>query len=240
MVKVKICGLRTDKEIEAVNRVLPDYAGFVFASSKRMVTPNEAARLVERLHHMILPVGVFVNERVDIMVQTVKTCCLRVVQLHGDEGVDTIQELRAGLGMGVELWKAIRLDYVGTTGASRVQGTQFETQHPKPDVSPSKPGAQHLPFGKHYPHQAFLGLCDKLLYDGALPGSGRPLNLNLLPPSLENCILAGGLSPENIEEVLKKVRPYGVDVSSGVEGKDGLKDYQRMDRFVGMVRSMYR
>jgi phosphoribosylanthranilate isomerase len=204
MLRVKICGLRIGREIEAVNGVRPDYAGFVFAPSRRKVTPDEAARLIERLKPEILPVGVFVNERTDIIVNTVRTCGLKVVQLHGEEDLVTIEMLREALGAKVELWKALKLSYDGAK-------------------------AQHA-------DQNFMGLCDRLIYDGALPGSGRLVNLAHLPPSLDRSMLAGGLSPENVGEILKKVRPFGVDVSSGVEGRDGFKDPERMERFVQIVR----
>ena len=61
MTKIKICGLKTIEDIEAVNRWKPDFAGFVFASGKRQITPGQAAELRRALDPKIQAVGVFVN-----------------------------------------------------------------------------------------------------------------------------------------------------------------------------------
>lgn len=209
MVKVKICGLRVAREICFINQVLPDYAGFVFAPSRRRITPFEAARLIDALDTKILPVGVFVNEAVDTIVRTVRLCGLRVVQLHGEEGPEVLEALRFNISSGVELWKSLKMPYASKT--------QRPLLHEIPGLTP--------------------GSWDRILYDGALPGSGIPLNLGLLPSSLENCILAGGLSPANINEILQKTNPYGVDVSTGVEGADGFKDLALIIKFIEAIRN---
>lgn len=73
-------------------------------------------------------------------------------------------------------------------------------------------------------------------------GTGRRVDLTLAARAIgmteRPVILAGGLSPENLEEVLKEVRPYGVDVSSGVERSPGKKDLSLCKRFVNIARSL--
>jgi len=94
MAKIKICGITREQDIDAVNAVLPDYIGFVFAKSKRQVDENRAKELKRRLDPRIKAVGVFVNEEVE---KVIKLCTLHVidlVQLHGDENDDYIKRLK--------------------------------------------------------------------------------------------------------------------------------------------------
>lgn len=94
MTQIKICGLTRIQDIEAVNRWKPDYIGFVFAKSKRQITANQARYLKENLHPNIKAVGVFVNEKIDSLVQMVNTDIIHMVQLHGDETEEYIKELK--------------------------------------------------------------------------------------------------------------------------------------------------
>lgn len=115
MVKIKICGIRLEREVRCLNEALPDYAGFVFAPSKRRVTPHEAASLIKALDQRIAPIGVFVNEALDFIIQTVGLCGLKGIQLHGDEGADDAMALRKNLPRPIEIWKAIKVSQSGTS-----------------------------------------------------------------------------------------------------------------------------
>ncbi len=85
-VKVKICGLKSKEDIACVNEALPDYGGFIFyEKSKRYVSPQEAAELSKLLDPRIIPVGVFVNDPLELIVDLVQKGTIRQVQLHGDE-----------------------------------------------------------------------------------------------------------------------------------------------------------
>ena len=97
MTRVKICGLKRVEDVAYVNESLPEYAGFVFAGSKRKVTDEQAEALRRMLDERIVPVGVFVNEPVEHILNLVGKKVIRVVQLHGDEDESYIQRLRAGL-----------------------------------------------------------------------------------------------------------------------------------------------
>jgi phosphoribosylanthranilate isomerase len=108
MVKLKICGLRRNIDIEYVNRHLPDYIGFIFAESKRQVEPEQVKLLTGQLDYRIKKVGVFVNAALDKVLHTVDLCGLDVVQIHGDESPEYIYELKSKL-KGTEVWKAIRV-----------------------------------------------------------------------------------------------------------------------------------
>jgi phosphoribosylanthranilate isomerase len=103
MVKIKICGLTRMEDIHLVNRYRPDYVGFVFADSKRKVTPNIAKEMIGLLSPSIKKVGVFVNEHIERVKEIIDMCQLDIVQLHGDE-----TPYYCTL-MGQPVWKAIRV-----------------------------------------------------------------------------------------------------------------------------------
>ena len=94
MVKIKICGLSRLCDIEAANENKPEYIGFVFAESRRRVTPAQASELRAKLSPEIIPVGVFVNETPDNIVTLVRSGIIDVIQLHGDENEDYIKRLK--------------------------------------------------------------------------------------------------------------------------------------------------
>jgi phosphoribosylanthranilate isomerase len=94
MSRVKICGLSRLEDIESVNRVLPDFIGFVFAPSKRRVDVKTAAALKEKLDKRINAVGVFVNENVETIAKIYNSGMIDLVQLHGDEDDGYIRSLK--------------------------------------------------------------------------------------------------------------------------------------------------
>ncbi|MBR1731853.1 MAG: phosphoribosylanthranilate isomerase, partial [Ruminococcus sp.] len=95
MTKVKLCGLTRIEDIEAVNSLMPEYIGFVFAEkSKRRVTDIKAARFRAQLNPEIKAVGVFVNESVDKVAFLLKSGIIDIAQLHGDEDDEYIRKLK--------------------------------------------------------------------------------------------------------------------------------------------------
>lgn len=95
MTKIKLCGLSRLCDIEAANRFLPEYIGFVFASgSKRYVPPEQAAGLKKHLNSRIKAVGVFVNEELHTVAQLLKDHVIDAAQLHGNEEEEYIRQLR--------------------------------------------------------------------------------------------------------------------------------------------------
>lgn len=92
---MKFCGLTRPEDIAAVNRIRPDYAGFVFApKSRRCVTPEAAAALRARLDPAIVAVGVFVHAAPEQVACLVREGVIEAVQLHGNEDEDYIARLR--------------------------------------------------------------------------------------------------------------------------------------------------
>lgn len=95
MTKIKLCGLTRPCDIEYVNGLAPEYIGFVFApKSKRYITPEKAQQLRKILDGRITPVGVFVDENIDVIADLVKREIIDAVQLHGDESEQYITDLR--------------------------------------------------------------------------------------------------------------------------------------------------
>jgi len=95
---VKICGLSRIEDIEAVNRTLPDYIGFVFAPSQRRVDVKTATMLKEKLDPKISVVGVFVNENISIIGEMHGRGIIGFAQLHGDEDSEYISRLKDHYG----------------------------------------------------------------------------------------------------------------------------------------------
>lgn len=94
MCKIKICGLKSPEDIEAVNMAMPDYAGFVFAGNRRRITFERAEELRAMLHKDIESVGVFVNEDVERIKAVCDGGIIDLVQLHGDEDGEYLKKLK--------------------------------------------------------------------------------------------------------------------------------------------------
>lgn len=101
MTKLKLCGLTRLEDVRAANACRPDYVGFVFAPSRRQVTPEAAATLRRALEPGVQAVGVFVRQPPGRMADVVRACGLDLVQLHGGETAADIQAARQACGVPV-------------------------------------------------------------------------------------------------------------------------------------------
>ena len=205
--RIKICGLGRAVEIDWVNRLLPDYVGFVFADSRRRVDLKVALPLILNLDARIAAVGVFVNETVEQVAHTAATCGLRVVQLHGGESEEYVCLLRQRLPPGIRIWKAFRIK---------------ETQ----DVSRFLTAAGN---------RVADGYLLDAWHPGQAGGTGEVFDWDLLGTVDCPYLLAGGLTPQNVARAVQALHPWGIDVSSGVE-TEGRKDETKMAAFVKAVR----
>jgi len=198
MVKIKICGLSRLCDIDAVNDEKPEYVGFIFAESRRKVTPQMALDMRDKLNPAIISAGVFVNEDPETIVSLVRRGVIDVIQLHGSENGDYISRLKALTDKPVI--KAVTVQNEGDAN--------------KCESAPA----------------------DYLLFDGEGGGNGKTFNWDLIGRIEKPFFLAGGLCRENIRYALEKVKPFAVDVSSGVE-TDGFKDPAKIIEFIRMVRN---
>jgi phosphoribosylanthranilate isomerase len=211
---VKICGLRRPEHAVAAVEAGADMLGFVFAPSKRRVTPEEAASCVRAARVAaqgpVLAVGVFVDATVDELKDAVETASLDVIQLHGSgpnrwsgPPRPSIRGLRPMPGAGPS-------DVLGMMAADRAAGCE--------------------------PLAWLIDGYDPSAHGGT--GVRADWNLAALIAGRRPLFLAGGLTPENVGEAIRTVRPLGVDVSSGVE-TDGTKDVEKIRAFVSAARSAF-
>lgn len=95
MTKIKLCGLSRPCDIDYVNELIPEYIGFVFwQKSKRYVSPERARELRDKLRKEIIPVGVFVDEKTEVIAELAYNGIIDIIQLHGSENDEYIEELR--------------------------------------------------------------------------------------------------------------------------------------------------
>ncbi len=106
--KIKICGLTRECDIDYVNEACPDYMGFVFAESRRQISPECAGFLKSRLIPSILAVGVFVNADIDFILKLAEDKVIDLIQLHGNEDCDYIGKLKKL--MDLPIIKAVKVE----------------------------------------------------------------------------------------------------------------------------------
>jgi indole-3-glycerol phosphate synthase/phosphoribosylanthranilate isomerase len=214
--KVKICGLRREEDIAMVNELQPDYLGFVFAPSKRQVTDAQAKQLRAmlddrvRIKGRLQVVGVFVNDSIEHIRKLCEDNVIDAVQLHGDEDVTYVEELKAALEQ-VEADTHIRKRLIRA----------IRVQKPENLVQGADSSADYV----------LLDTYHKDVYGG----TGEAFDTGLIPEGYRPYFLAGGISAENVQDKIRELRPYAVDVSSSVE-TDGYKDYDKVNEFIKKVR----
>jgi phosphoribosylanthranilate isomerase len=211
MTHVKICGICQIEHALAAADAGADFIGLVFAPSKRQVDAERARKIVAEVKkHQSPPqtVGVFVNTPAIEVNRIVEHCDLDRVQLSGDEPWSYIGDIA------VPVIKAIRVHrYLDNDSL-----------------------LADLEKAWRFTDDDFLFLLDRAV-PGIYGGSGQTFDWKLARGVTEKLpvIIAGGLSPENVTEAIRIARPWGVDVSSGVES-DGVKDTARIKAFISAVR----
>jgi phosphoribosylanthranilate isomerase len=212
MTMVKICGIREEAHALAAARAGADFFGLIFAPSTRQVRPEEAEQIiaaVRRERYDVQAVGIFVNRPANEVQEVANSCRLDWVQISGDEPWEYCLEIDRPL---VKVVRVGRKQGAEEIGALLTEGERTLKGH------------QH----------AYLLETN---VPGRYGGTGRLLNWNLARQVASRfpVILAGGLTPENVARAIKKVTPWGVDVSSGVE-VGGVKHAARIRAFIKAVR----
>lgn len=205
MIRVKICGITNIEDAMAAVSAGADALGFIFyPKSPRYITPEDAGEITSKLPPFVVPVGVFVDEPEDMVVEHAIVAGVPVVQLHGDESPDSCTSLTA---FGLRVIKAARVRSMEDIEALR-----------------------------RYDADAYL-------LDAYLPdcpgGTGVTCDWAIALEAktvLDPVILAGGLTPDNVSRAISTVRPYAVDVSSGVESGPGRKDHDKIRAFIKNAR----
>ena len=173
MSKIKICGLKSENDIKIVNKYGPDYVGFILAPSKRQVNYDVAKKLKALLNPSILAVGVFVNESLEVIGQYAEDKVIDVIQLHGDESLEMIKELKQQVS--IPVIKAMRIK------------DEKQLKHLLPFIQ--EVTADYLLFDTYQ--------------EGLYGGSGKSFDWKLLEVVKRSYFLAGGIGLHNIEEACK-------------------------------------
>lgn len=203
MSKIKICGLRRLEDVDAVNKFMPDYAGFVLVPGRtRQITHKQAAALKKQLSKDILAVGVFVNERRDVIARLLDCGVIEMAQLHGQETEEDVRWIKERTGKpvikavsvksadDVKRWRRSAADFILADNGAGGSGRTFD-----------------------------WGVISDVLQDGAPPvflAGGININnldaaLALKPYAVD---ISGGVetdgakNPELIREAINKVRRY--------------------------------
>ena len=225
--RVKICGLTNLEDAQVAMEAGADLLGFIFyEKSPRYVDPRTVASIVgalksapraspslhpppstSTLHPPPLFVGVFVNPSLEQVTQMLNHCDLDLAQLHGEEDPELLALLAR------RAFKALR---------------------PRSVVEAEADASRYARFGP--------GGGPDLLVDAYHPdargGTGQAGDWNLAAGLARQyrLLLAGGLTPGNVANAIRQVRPWGVDVASGVEAAPGRKDHDQVRAFIAAAK----
>ena len=212
-VKVKICGITNLEDALIAVESGADYLGFIFfPPSKRAIELNDAKQIVQVLRERpVCPllVGVFVNETAAFMAQVLKDCRLDLAQLSGEEAPSLVADSRSPL---------FGRAYKGIRPASQTEAeieAEWYIVADRPVFIPS------------------------LLVDTYHPtlrgGTGETGDWTLsasLAKQYPGLMFAGGLTADNVSDAVNQVRPFAVDVASGIETQPGKKDHDLVRAFI--------
>ncbi len=209
--KIKICGIREPEHARAAIESGTDYLGLVFAKgSPRQLEIAEARTLVAEIcliSQTVEPVALFSNQPVEFIREALDNADFRIVQLHGDEDRDFVESLDD-----VKVFKAVPFD------TEKIDAWR----NPPANVAallidaPTRPGELTGGTGRAFDWDALA-----------------QLDTSGLPP----IIVAGGLTPDNVAQAVRTLRPFAVDTSSGVESSRGVKDPELIRAFCNAVHS---
>ena len=212
MTRIKICGITDETHALAAAEAGADFIGLVFAPSKRQVIParaREIANAVKKSNAATKVVGVFVDAPIFQINEIADFCALDVVQLSGNES-----------------WEDCRKIANPVIKAIRVGRQSLE------EICAELSAASRL-----LARRRFVTLLDSEV-EGQYGGTGQTFNWDLAREVAKKfqVIIAGGLDSQNVAMLIKRVSPWGVDVSSGVES-NGVKDVSKIGAFIEAARS---
>jgi phosphoribosylanthranilate isomerase len=218
MTWVKICGTTNLEDALLAVEAGADAVGFVFyRRSPRSVTVARAREIVEKLPGKVEKVGVFVNEPEEALLAAADGAGLTAVQMHGDNEDPHVADLIVQRRPHVKVLAAISMRHRNPAGRAM----------------------------RWHPHslQAFLLDSGTSSEPG---GTGEVFDWAAALPTLEDIrrlakiVAAGGLTSANVRTAIEILKPWGVDVASGVEARPGKKDPEKVRAFVRAVREMDR
>jgi len=190
--------------------------GFVFAASPRQVTEKQVLQIVPRLPEVLEKIGVFVDATLEKIEATVRECHLTGVQLHFGADPGPPARLRKRFGAGLRILRVVHyVEDAAQMGSALVEDVNIDAVLLDSRTATAV-GGTGIAFD-------WSGAASRLRIPGA---QGR-------------FIVAGGLTSENVSEAITKLRPWGVDVVSGVEASPGRKDPDKVRAFIARARAAH-
>jgi phosphoribosylanthranilate isomerase len=214
---IKICANTSLGDAQVAAEAGADAVGFVFAPSPRRVTAEQVAKIVPQLPAALEKIGVFVDAGLDEIAATVEAAGLTGVQLHFDAPAELAAQLRERFGSRLRILGVVHFD---ERSGARVAAIARDT-HIDALLLDSRTAAAVGGTGVAFDWDAARGL----IFD-----AGGPMKF----------IAAGGLTPGNVVEAIATLRPWGVDVVSGVESAPGRKDPVKVRAFIERARTASR
>jgi phosphoribosylanthranilate isomerase len=210
--RVKICGITRLQDLQAAVAAGADAIGFVFTPrSRRFLEVAAAAKLVAEVPAFVSRVGLFMDQEAGEVERVLDQVPLSLLQFHGREDAAYCRRF------GLPYMKAFAMASAG--GPDRALERQLALAQ------------------SDYADAAALLLDSHAA--GEAGGTGRPFDWAAVPRLARPLVLAGGLTPGNVREAVRLVRPWAVDVSSGVEDRPGVKSAIKMQAFIREAKSEY-
>jgi phosphoribosylanthranilate isomerase len=215
---IKICGNTSAADALLAVDAGADAVGFVFAPSPRHVSESEVAGIVARLPKTVETIGVFVDATVEDIYSAVRMCHLTGVQLHWDAAPDLPERLKSRLGQQLRVLRVVHFGVGAAERAAELAAAYEKDSNVDGLLIDSRTTAAAGGTGLAYDWERAA----KAVFQNA-----RERKL----------VVAGGLTPENVGEAIAALRPWGVDVVSGVEAEPGRKDPLKVREFVKRARA---
>ena len=219
--KVKMCGISKVETIPAVVEAKPDYMGLVFAPSKRQVTVDQAKTLVEELHKECAP-------KYGSDTEHDKNDTIKTVGVFVNETVDNL----------VTIANEVNLDAVQLHGDEDEAFIQFLKERTNVEVWKAVQIRSAADVEEWIDSSADMLLFDAYHKDER-GGTGEVFDWSSLDAFERPFMLAGGIDSTNVARAIRTVRPYGIDISSGIE-TNGVKDDEKITAFTKIVKSIGR
>ncbi|MCK4810002.1 MAG: phosphoribosylanthranilate isomerase [Candidatus Omnitrophica bacterium] len=205
VIKIKICGITNSKDALSCAELGADVLGFIFSKvSPRYILPSKAKQIIKQLPPFIVKVGVFVDEKKEVVLKIGEELGLDVLQFHGKESFGFCNFFRPGFKV-VKTFFPYEDKFLVNVEKYRVDACLFDVEWAR-----KLKGEKRLK----------ISMLKKL---GKLDSKIR-------------MIISGGLTPDNVNSVLKVITPYALDVASGVESFPGKKDIDKVKSFIKNVK----
>lgn len=205
--KVKICGITNLADARYASGAMADYLGFIFYDKSPRFIDPAEAGAIINWIEGPEKIGVFVNQPLDDVNRIAKESGLDMVQLHGTESLEYCQLIEKPL---------------------------IKVIHISPDYDVEELKASVL---------LYADVATYLLFDSKIGnqwgGTGKAFNWEILKDIVGDVpfFLSGGLNPDNLKQAIDTVKPFAVDISSGVEEEPGIKDFEKIDAIMSIAKN---